>query len=193
VHADERFENVLEAAQAGEEWALTVLYRRYQPALLGYLRTQRPVDADDIASETWIAVARGLRRFKGDEEALRRWIFTIAHRRLLDLRRDEFRRPQAVSEEAAAQAGIQESPDAETEALASLATRQALEQIASLPADEAEVVVLRVVAGLSARDVAAITGRSAGNVRVMQHRALRRLAKKLLDKTFVTLLRSLAM
>jgi len=193
VHADERFENVLEAAQAGEEWALTVLYRRNQPALLGYLRTQRPVDADDIASETWIAVARGLRRFKGDEEALRRWIFTIAHRRLLDLRRDEFRRPQAVSEEAAAQAGIQESPPAEAEALASLATRQALEQIASLPADEAEVVVLRVVAGLSARDVAAITGRSAGNVRVMQHRALRRLAKKLFDKTFVTLLRSLAM
>jgi RNA polymerase sigma-70 factor, ECF subfamily len=190
--ADEQFTNVLAAAQAGEEWALTVFYRRFQPALIGYFRSLQPADADDLTSETWIDVARGLRRFKGDEDALRRWIFTIAHRRLLDLRRDESRRPQTVSEEAGAAAGGLESPAAESEALDSLATRRALEQIASLPKDEAEIVVLRVVAGLSAKEVASITGRSPGHVRVLQHRALRRLAR-LLDRTVVTFLGSLAM
>jgi RNA polymerase sigma-70 factor (ECF subfamily) len=190
--ADERFEEVLAAAQAGEEWALTVFYRRFQPALLGYLRSQRPSDADDLASETWIAAARGLRRFKGDEDALRRWIFTIAHRRLLDLRRDEARRPQTVAETETGGPARPDSPAAETEALESLATQRALSQIAGLPPDEAEIVVLRVIAGLPAKDVAAITGRSAGAVRVMQHRALHRLAK-LIDKTLVTLLGSAAM
>jgi RNA polymerase sigma-70 factor (ECF subfamily) len=188
--ADERFEDVLAAARTGEEWALTVFYRRYQPALLGYLRSQRPADADDLASETWIAAARGLRRFKGDEDALRRWIFTIAHRRLLDLRRDESRRPQTVPEET--QSFAPESADAESEALESLATRRALQQVAALSPDEAEIVVLRVVAGLSAKDVGAITGRSAGNVRVIQHRALHRLAK-LVERTLVTLTGSPAM
>jgi RNA polymerase sigma-70 factor (ECF subfamily) len=193
VEPDERFEDVLAAARTGEEWALTVFYRRYQPALLAYLRSQRPADADDLASETWIAAARGLQRFKGDEDAFRRWLFTIAHRRVLDLRRDESRRPRTVAEGAAAQAEAgATSPAAEAEAFDSLATRRALRQIASLPAGEAEVVLLRVVAGLSAGDVAAITGRSSGTVRVMQHRALRRLAK-MIDRTLVTLLGSAAM
>jgi len=93
---DRKFENTLSAAQAGEEWALTVLYRSLQPGLLAYLRSQRRNDAEDLASETWIAAARGLRRFRGDESDLRRWIFTIARRRLLDLRRDEGRRPRTI-------------------------------------------------------------------------------------------------
>lgn len=44
------------------------------------------------------------------------------------------------------------------------------------PPDQAEVVLLRVVAGLSVEQVAKILGKSAGSVRVAQHRALRRLA-----------------
>jgi RNA polymerase sigma-70 factor (ECF subfamily) len=58
-----------------------------------------------------------------------------------------------------------------------LAAQEAVDRlIACLPADQAEVVLLRVVAGLSADEVAGITGRSAGTVRVIQHRALKRLA-----------------
>ncbi|MGH2451011.1 MAG: RNA polymerase sigma factor [Candidatus Limnocylindria bacterium] len=188
---DERFEELLAAAQRGEEQALAALYRRFQPSLLAYLRTQRSDQAEDLASETWIAAARGLRRFRGDGGDFRRWIFTIARRRLVDLGRGEARRPSTIRAPDDSLAVLRESPDAATEALESLATRQALEKVASLPPDEAEVVVLRVIAGLSAKDVASITGRSPGAVRVLQHRALRRLAS-LLDKTFVTLFGSLA-
>ncbi len=193
MDAGKRFEEVLEAAQRGEEWALTALYRGLQPALLGYLRSQRPADAEDLASETWIAAARGLRRFAGDEDAFRRWIFTISRRRLLDLRRAESRRPRTVPEPARPQAGSgADAPAAESEALESLATRRALEHVATLPPAEAEVVVLRVIAGLSAEDVAAITRRSPGHVRVLQHRALHRLAQ-LLEDTVTALLSPLAL
>lgn len=184
--ASERFETVLAAAQSGEESALAALYRQLQPPLLAYLRAQRPHEAEDVAAETWIAVAGGLSGFRGDEDDFRRWVFTIARRRLVDLVRREGRRVRTVPLDDASGEPPGHAADAATEVLESLATRRALELVAALPPGEAEVVLLRVVAGLSAQDVAAITGRSAGSVRVLQHRALRRLAA-LLSKTVVTL------
>jgi RNA polymerase sigma-70 factor, ECF subfamily len=53
---------------------------------------------------------------------------------------------------------------------------RALDRIARLPRSQAEVVLLRVMAGFSAEEVAQMTGRTPGAVRVLQHRALRRLA-----------------
>lgn len=180
-----RFELVLTAAQRGEEWALSALYRQLQPALLGYLHSQRADEAEDLASETWLTVARGLTGFRGDEDAFRRWVFTSARRRLLDLGRRENHRPRTVPQSSADDLD-RATPAAEMEAFASLAAREALEHVRSLPPKEAEVVLLRVVAGLSAEDVAKITGRSAVGVRVIQHRALKRLAG-IISKTAVTL------
>ncbi len=186
------FELVLSAARQGEEWALTSLYRRLQPGLLGYLRSQRPDAAEDLASETWITVARGLASFKGGEDEFRRWVFATARRRLLDLVRAESRRPRTVPEAAVAGAPVPVSPDAETEVLQGLATRRVLQHLASLSPSEVEVVLLRVVAGLSTEDVASITGRTSVSVRVLQHRALRRLAK-LVSTTVVTIQGRLAL
>jgi RNA polymerase sigma-70 factor (ECF subfamily) len=167
-----RFRRVLEAARAGEDWALTTLYRDLQPGVLAYARSQRPQEADDVASETWISVARSLGSFRGGEDDFRRWVFTIARRRLLDLSRAEWRHTQLVSEMSAAESS---APEATSDPLSSIETREALALVAQLPAGEAEVIVLRVLAGLSAADVAAITGRTTIGVRVTQHRALRRL------------------
>src|SRR5882672_2283038 len=83
----EAFESVLVAAQAGAEWALAILYRELQPRVLRYLASREPAEAEDLASEVWLDVATGLRRFHGDETGLRAWVFTIARRRLVDLRR----------------------------------------------------------------------------------------------------------
>jgi RNA polymerase sigma-70 factor (ECF subfamily) len=68
--------------------------------------------------------------------------------------------------------------DVEEEAMAGLATDAAIARIATLPPDQAEVVLLRILGGLSVREVAAITGKRPGTVRVLQHRALRRLARE---------------
>jgi RNA polymerase sigma-70 factor (ECF subfamily) len=186
------FEAVIAAARSGDERAHTTLYREFQPGLLGYLRSQRPGDAEDIAAETWIAAARGLRRFRGDEDDFRRWIFTIARRRLIDEDRRQARRPPIATTESAPEAAAAGATAAEDEALERIETRRALERVAALPPDEAEVVILRVIAGLPANDVAKITGRTPGHIRVLQHRALQRLAE-LIGTTFVTIPAPLAM
>ncbi|HLX87186.1 MAG TPA: sigma factor, partial [Acidimicrobiales bacterium] len=76
--------DILAAAGAGDEWALGALYREHQPALLQFLWGLVGPSAEDVATETWIATARALRRFHGDERAFRRLLFTIGRRRSVD-------------------------------------------------------------------------------------------------------------
>jgi len=167
-----QFAPVLAAAKTGGEWAIAVLYREFQPKLLRYLSAQEPRDGEDLAASA------GLVRFSGDEHGFQRWLFTIAHRRLIDLRRRRGRSPRATSDLSVF--GERPGPD-DTEALALAATEAdvALAHIAALPPDQAAVVLLRVVAGLDVADVAEIVGKKPGAVRVLQHRALTRLAERL--------------
>jgi RNA polymerase sigma-70 factor (ECF subfamily) len=152
----------------------------------GYLRARAGDDAEDLASETWLAVARALPTFSGDETAFRSWVFTIAHRRLVDHHRATARRPRTRSlnpAEGDGPGGPVELPagdDPAGDVVAALAGEEAVRRIvALLPPDQAEIVLLRVVAGLPVEAVAAATGRKVGTVRVLQHRALRRLAHRL--------------
>jgi len=88
------FDDVLVAAQAGAPWAFEVLYRDLSPSVTGYLRLHGAAEPDDLASETFLGVFQGLAGFRGDEQALRAWVFTIAHRRLIDDWRRRSRRPE---------------------------------------------------------------------------------------------------
>ena len=172
------FPTVLAAAQAGAEWALAALYRDLQPKVLRYLQVHDPGNAEDLASEVWLDLASGLIRFEGDERGFYGWTFTIAHRRLLDLRRREARRrTEPVPLETLD--GLNGSCDCESEAFAAISTKVALARLATLPPPEAEVVLLRVLAGLDSEQVGAILGKRPGTVRVLQHRALRRLAEQI--------------
>lgn len=172
------FEVTLLAAQAGADWAVAVLYRDHNPRVVRYLRAQEPRDWADIASDTWLAAARNLRTFSGSEDDFGRWLFTIMRRRLVDHRRARRRRPVDPAPSAAF-AGLA-SPDAEQAAFAgSLGDAEARRILNLLPTDHAEILLLRVISGLDVDEVARITGRRAGTVRVMQHRALRKLAKEL--------------
>lgn len=175
------FGDVLGAAQEGADWAVAVLYRSIQPRLLQFLRARAGDDAEDIASQTWFEVARSLNRFSGNEDDLRALMFTVARRRLSDHRRTSRRRPADLAGDTVL-AALPAAGDPEAEALASLQADEASRRIAELlPADQAEIVLLRVVAGLSVEEVAGIVGKRSGTVRVLQHRALRRLAHKLGD------------
>jgi RNA polymerase sigma-70 factor (ECF subfamily) len=73
----------------------------------------------------------------------------------------------------------QAADDPADQVVQGLSTRAALAVIAQLPHDQAEVVLLRVVAGLGVEQVAAILGKRPGAVRVLAHRGLRRLAERL--------------
>jgi RNA polymerase sigma-70 factor, ECF subfamily len=172
------FEAVLDAAAAGDELAFGILWRDLQPGLLRYLEALAPGVAEDLASETWLGVVRGLGRFHGNESAFRAWVFTAARHRAIDRWRRKARRPdESVPLETLADLPAADDPAGA--AIAAISSRAAVTMIATLPPDQADVVLLRVVAGLDVAEVAAITGKRPGNVRVLAHRALRRLAERL--------------
>jgi RNA polymerase sigma-70 factor (ECF subfamily) len=181
----ERFDGTIADACKGNRLALAELYRELHPPILRYLRALEPVEGEDLASDVWLGVISHLGNFRGDQRALRSWAFTIARSRLIDLRRRRVRRATdpTAPEEIARHA---EQRDVEEDAMAALSTEDALRRIATLPPDQAEVVLLRVVGDLSVRDVAAIMGKRPGTVRVLQHRALRRLAEQLTPRVVTT-------
>jgi RNA polymerase sigma-70 factor (ECF subfamily) len=177
VASDRDFEAVLAAARRGEGWALSELYRALYPRTVRYLRAVEPTEAEDLASDTWLDVVHGLERFRGDEPDLRAFSFTIARRRLLDLRR---RRSRRRTEPHEARELIQAGPigNVEEEALSSIGMGWAVDLItSSLTSEQADVVLLRVIGDLDVDAVAKIVGKRPGTVRVLHHRALRRLAK----------------
>ncbi|HVA04908.1 MAG TPA: sigma-70 family RNA polymerase sigma factor [Acidimicrobiales bacterium] len=164
----------LDAARAGDEWATTCLFRESNPALLRFLRHHAPDVAEDLLAETWLAAARQLPKFQGDADDFRAWLFTVARRRVADHYRRRHRRPRLVELEAQTLPPAGDRP--EESSLDALSAQSAIEALVrDLPPDQAEVVLLRVVADLSVDQVADIMGRSPGSVRVLQHRALRHL------------------
>jgi RNA polymerase sigma-70 factor (ECF subfamily) len=171
----DEFATVLRAAQSGSDAAFTVLWNDANPALLRYLRVIAPDAAEDIAAETWLQVVRGLATFCGNEADWRAWLFTVARRRARDATRRRVRRPTSPLDDL--RPGREPStPDAEDLAMQNLATRRAIALVSTLPPLQAEVIMLRVVAGLGTEAVAELLGRSPGAVRVAAHRGLRRLA-----------------
>jgi RNA polymerase sigma-70 factor, ECF subfamily len=165
------------AAQDGDEDAFRTVYRAVHPRLLGYIRTLvGEPDAEDVASESWLQIARDLGRFRGDADRFRGWAARIARNRALDHIRMRGRRP-AVSGDESELAGEASGSDTAGEALESLATGRAMSLIAQLPQDQAEAVVLRVVVGLDAKSAARTLGKRPGAVRTAAHRGLKRLAE----------------
>ncbi|HEX3648219.1 MAG TPA: RNA polymerase sigma factor [Pseudonocardiaceae bacterium] len=164
-------------AQRGDEHAFRVLYRAVQPNLHRYLRVLVGQDAEDVASEAWLQIARDLRSFSGDAEGFRGWTATIARRRALDHLRKGRRRPvmAAPTEWFPEQAAGQDTAEA---AIEMMSTDAALALIASLPPDQAEAVVLAVVMGMDAKSAGAILGKRPGAVRTAVYRGLRTLAQR---------------
>jgi len=170
------FPTVLAAAQDGSEAAFAQLWRDGNPALLRYLRVIAPEAAEDIAAETWVQVVRGLADFRGEERDWRAWLFTISRRRTADEGRRRSRRP-AVPLEYIPESTLPGAADTADVVLEHLGTQAALNMVNQLPRLQAEVILLRVVAGLDTDSVSRMLGRSAGAVRVATHRGLRRLAE----------------
>ncbi|MDW5326489.1 RNA polymerase sigma factor [Plantactinospora sp. KLBMP9567] len=168
---------LVRSAQQGDEYAFRMLYRELQPGLLRYLAVLVGPDAEDVASETWLQIARDLTTFAGGP-GFRAWAIRVARNRALDHLRHQRRRPTLpVPVEALA-----ELPGAEDTAASAdegLGTHTAVALIATLPRTEAEAVLLRTVIGLDAESTARVLGKRPGAVRTAAHRGLRRLARVL--------------
>ncbi|MFJ1644427.1 RNA polymerase sigma factor [Streptomyces sp. NPDC088258] len=179
VLGDDELTAAVLAAQGGDEHAFRTVYRAVHPRLLGYLRTLvGEPDAEDVASEAWLQIARDLGRFTGDADRFRGWTARIARNRALDHLRMRGRRPAVGADETELAAKPAES-DTAVEAMEALDTGRTMALIARLPQDQAEAVVLRVVVGLDAKSAAETLGKRPGAVRTAAHRGLKRLAELL--------------
>ena len=171
------FDDVLVAAQAGAAWAFEVLYRDLAPVVTGYLRLHGAVEPDDLASETFLGVFTGLAGFTGDEDALRAWVFTIAHRRLVDDWRRRSRRPQ-LADQVDDLTGLV-GGDVEDDALVRVGASDVHRLCAGLPDDQRTVLLLRILADLTVEQVGQVMGRSTPSVKALQRRGLRTLREQL--------------
>lgn len=166
----------LELARRGDEAGFTVLWRTLHPPLLRYLTVRGNEAPEDIAAETWLQVVRDLRGFTGGVPEFRAWLFAVARHRAVDQGRARAARPVVpVAEPRDAVRGT--APSAEHDAAEREATAAALRLVSTLPPEQAEMVMLRVVAGLDVAAVAELVGKKPGAVRVAVHRALKSLAR----------------
>ena len=159
-------------AGVGDAWRQ--LFDELSPAVAGYVRLQGVSDVDDAVSEVFLGVFRNIGSFRGSREALRSWIFTITHHRIVDDRR---RRSRDRSELAASAAVFDEAPPVcsvgtEERALAGMATARVVELCQQLAPLQRDVLLLRLVADLTIAQVAEALGRSVDAVKALQRRGL---------------------
>jgi RNA polymerase sigma-70 factor (ECF subfamily) len=170
---------LVSAAAEGDQDSLVALYRAHHPALVRFLTGLGPDEAEDLASETWIDVCRCLDHFEGDGRDFRRLLFTIARRRAIDHGRKR-RRRRTDPVDLAEHPELVSGGDLAEIAVNLDTSRQAVRRIrVLLPRSQAEVILLRVVAGLGVPDVARIVGKTPAAVSVLQTRGLQRLASRI--------------
>jgi RNA polymerase sigma factor (sigma-70 family) len=178
------FDSVLQAARTGAPWALERLYQALSPAVLGYLRVQGAADPEDLTNEVFLGVFRRIVSFDGSEDAFRSWVFTIAHSRLIDDRRRAGRRPQIAGD-------LHDRPDraggdAEHDAMDRLGSQRVQALCEQLVPDQRDVLLLRLMAGLTVEAIADALGKSEGAIKALQRRGLANL-RKILERDPVSL------
>jgi RNA polymerase sigma-70 factor (ECF subfamily) len=169
---EHEFAGQLQKAQQGETRAFAELVRWLERPLRGFLAARGADDPDGTANEVLVRVFRRIGGFEGSRVMFRAWVFRIARNMLVD----EHRRRQARA------ISVPRRPDGMPEvavgedAFDRIGERERVEALLTELTDEQrEVLLLRVVAGLSVEETAQAVGRTSGSVRSMQHRALSRL------------------
>ena len=173
----ESFAAVLQAARLGAEWAWSAIYRDLAPAVHGYLTLHGAREPQDLTGEVFLQVVRGLHRFEGDEPQFRSWVFMIAHHRLVDERRSRNRKPYepAPIETFSTHAG----GNVEEEAFESLSGDGVRKVLQELSPDQRDVLLLRIVGGLTLEETANAVGKRPGAVKALQRRGLSAIKRKL--------------
>jgi len=156
--------------------AFGTLYRRYLDRVYGYAfyLLGDHHDAEDATERTFVAALAAIGAFRDEGASFRSWLFRIAHNQVANALRTRGRRSAASLE--AVEEPSSRTADPAVAVTAADEARELRRALATLSEDRRQVIVLRFVDGLSAREIGVVLGRSEGAVRVLQHRALRELA-----------------
>lgn len=161
-------DDLVVAARAGGGWAFGRLWELLSPKVRGYLRARGAHEPDDLTSEVFLQAFQSLSSFDGDGEAFKRWLFTIAHRRLVDDLRARARRGFDTAFDS--EQDPRRTGSAEDAALDRQFPQHLRSMLDALTPDQREVLLLRVLGDLSLEEVAEVTGRNVAATRSLFRR-----------------------
>jgi RNA polymerase sigma-70 factor (ECF subfamily) len=169
-------------AMAGDRRAVERVLATIRPLVVRYCRARlgrmdrSSVSADDVAQEVCLAVLTALPGYRVQGRPFLAFVYGIASHKVIDAHRAATRnRSEPVADVPDALDG---SDGPEQRALRGELSGQMARLLDQLPEKQREIIVLRVVVGLSPEETADIVGSTPGAVRVAQHRALARLRRK---------------
>ncbi|NLU81789.1 sigma-70 family RNA polymerase sigma factor [Rhodococcus sp. HNM0569] len=182
--SSDELDSAVAAAVRGDRAALSVVLENVRPLVVRYCRARvgsaerGQISADDVAQEVCMAVMTALPRYQDQGRPFMAFVYGIAAHKVADAHRSTARNksdPVAdIPDVVVAEGGP------EQRALEAEAGREMHALLATLPDKHREILVLRLVVGLSAEETAAAVGSTAGAVRVAQHRALAKLKKEVM-------------
>ena len=176
---DRRLERrLVEAACRGEESAIEALYRTHFDTIYRYvlLRLGSASAAEDVSSQVFLGMVRGLGRYHDEGKPFIAWLYGIAQKQIAFFQRGQSRSPSAVDLEAAAEliaGGAGPHASAEQRELRAAVARA----LSKVPDGQREVIMLRYLLSLSVAETAAVVGRTEGAVKQLQLRAVASLAR----------------
>jgi len=165
---------IVEAAQRGDQLALSALYDHYFPRVYRYVssRLASAEDAEDVTTEIFLRIIENLRSFTWRGLPFAAWVFRIARNEIVS----HVRRQKVRSATAQLTESIQDpSPDHVDELVTAFTIQAVREATALLPEAQRQVITLRFSAGLSVAETAQALGKTENNVKVLQHKAIAKL------------------
>lgn len=145
--------------------------------VFGYLRDR--MTAQDVTEEVFLKAWKAISSCKGKEETFLPWLYRIAHNHVIDHhRRRQKRLAREIRIESPADI-IAGTDDVERGMELRMEQQQALEAISRLPERQKQVIILKFVEGMDNREIGQVMGKSEGNIRVLQMRALTTLRRRL--------------
>jgi RNA polymerase sigma-70 factor (ECF subfamily) len=171
---DER--GLIARAGKGDKEAVSALYEGYAQVIFRYIsyRVESDMVAEDLTAEVFLRMVQGLPRYQDTGAPFGAWLYRIAATQIADHHRSKRRSAEPLSDE---------QPSDDTDPFGKTAKAQEQAQLRralkSLPEEYQTLLILRFMQGLPHSEVAAILNKSDAHIRVMQHRALKALAKVL--------------
>jgi RNA polymerase sigma-70 factor (ECF subfamily) len=182
---EERLDAVVAEAMAGDRVALREVLETIRPIVVRYCRARvgamerSGLSAEDVAQEVCLAAVMALPRYCDRGRPFLAFVYGIAAHKVADAYRAAGRDlaypTDSIPEHRSAE------PDPEQAALEADSVTRMSDLLEILPDKQREILILRVVVGLSAEETAEAVGSTPGAVRVAQHRALARLKSAIVE------------
>lgn len=172
-------DSLVERAAGGDTEAFGRIYDIYADRIYRhiYYRTSNIEDAKDLTQEVFLKAWQGLPKYKRTKTPFLAWLFTISHNRVIDYYRTK--KDFAYLNEEIIIEDSEKSPD---KLLEEKFTQQEIRKvILQLPGDQQQVVLMNFIEGFEYGEIASALNKSEGNIRVIIHRALKRM-RDILDK-----------